>query len=38
MNAERPTAKASLMERTGVSLREMMPWIANNKIVDTSKN
>jgi len=38
MNAERTNAKASLIEQTGNSLREMMPWISKNKIVDTTKN
>ncbi len=38
MNAERRNAKASLIEQTGNDLREMMPWISANKIVDTSKN
>ncbi len=38
MNAERANAKASLIEQTGNNLREMMPWIANNKIVDQDKN
>ncbi|MDA3945710.1 MAG: ketol-acid reductoisomerase [Helicobacteraceae bacterium] len=38
MNAERTNAKASLIEQTGNGLREMMPWIGSNKIVDTSKN
>ena len=38
MNAERTNAKASLIEQTGNSLREMMPWIAKNKLVDQSKN
>ena len=38
MNAERTNAKASLIERTGVKLRTMMPWIAKNKIVDLDKN
>jgi ketol-acid reductoisomerase len=38
MKAERTNAKASLIEKTGVSLRKMMPWISANKIVDTSKN
>jgi len=38
MNAERKNAEASLIEQTGVKLREMMPWIAANKIVDTDKN
>ena len=31
-NAEHP------IEKTGAKLREMMPWIAANKIVDQSKN
>jgi len=38
MNAERKNAAASLIEQTGNGLREVMPWIAKNKIVDTSKN
>jgi len=38
MNAERTNARASLIERTGVDLRTMMPWIASNKIVDQDKN
>jgi ketol-acid reductoisomerase len=38
MNAERANARASLIEQTGVKLREMMPWIAANKIVDQDKN
>ena len=38
MNAERANAKASLIERTGADLREMMPWIKANKIVDMDKN
>ncbi|ADN09707.1 ketol-acid reductoisomerase [Sulfurimonas autotrophica] len=38
MNAERNNARASLIEQTGVKLREMMPWIAANKIVNTDKN
>ena len=38
MNAERTNARASLIERTGVELRTMMPWIASNKIVDQDKN
>ncbi|WP_457749930.1 ketol-acid reductoisomerase [Sulfurimonas sp.] len=38
MNAERNNARASLIEQTGVKLREMMPWISANKIVDTTKN
>lgn len=38
MNAERANAKASLIEKTGVNLREMMPWISAGKIVDKDKN
>ena len=38
MNAERNNARASLIEQTGVKLRDMMPWISANKIVDTTKN
>ncbi len=38
MNAERANAKASLIERTGVKLRTMMPWISKNKIVNQSTN
>ena len=38
MKAERAYAKASLLETTGSSLREMMPWIGANKIVNQNKN
>jgi ketol-acid reductoisomerase len=38
MNAERNNAKASLIEKTGSTLRKMMPWISKNKIVDHNKN
>ena len=38
MNAERANARASLIEQTGVKLREMMPWISSNKIVNKDKN
>ena len=38
MNAERNNAKASLIEQTGVKLRDMMPWITANKIIDKDKN
>ncbi|MMZ66273.1 Ketol-acid reductoisomerase [compost metagenome] len=38
MNAERNNAKASLIEKTGNKLREMMPWITANKIIDQEKN
>jgi len=38
MNAERAYTKASLLEQTGVKLREMMPWIASKKIVNQETN
>jgi ketol-acid reductoisomerase len=38
MHAERNNAKASLIEQTGEKLREMMPWITANKIIDQDKN
>ena len=38
MNAERNNARASNIEQTGVKLREMMPWISANKIVDHETN
>ncbi|TET87748.1 MAG: ketol-acid reductoisomerase [Sulfurovum sp.] len=38
MNAERANARASKIEQTGVKLREMMPWISANKIVDQETN
>jgi ketol-acid reductoisomerase len=38
MNAERNNAKISLIEKTGNSLREMMPWITDNSIIDQKKN
>jgi len=38
MNAERANARASKIEQTGVRLREMMPWISANKIVDQDAN
>ncbi len=38
MNAERANSKASLIEKTGRDLREMMPWISANKIIDQDKN
>jgi ketol-acid reductoisomerase len=38
MNAERNNSKASLIEKTGRDLREMMPWISANKIIDQDKN
>ncbi len=38
MNAERKNAAASKIEQTGKKLRDMMPWIAANKIVDQETN
>ncbi len=38
MNAERNNDKEKLITKTGNQLREMMPWIAANKIVNTDKN
>jgi ketol-acid reductoisomerase len=38
MNAERNNSKVSLIEQTGRDLREMMPWISANKIIDQDKN
>jgi ketol-acid reductoisomerase len=38
MNAERNNDKTKLITQTGNKLREMMPWIGSNKIVDTAKN
>jgi len=38
MNAERKLTEASLISQTGNRLRKMMPWIAENKIVDKDKN
>jgi len=38
MNAERALTENSLLEQTGKKLREMMPWITKNKIVDPDKN
>jgi len=38
MNAERQLTENSLLEQTGKKLREMMPWITKNKIVDPTKN
>jgi len=38
MNAERANTEASLISKTGKDLREMMPWIGKNKIVDQDKN
>ncbi len=38
MKAERAKSQASLIEQTGKKLREMMPWISKNKIVDQETN
>jgi len=38
MNAERNNDKEMLITKTGNKLREMMPWIAANKIVDQETN
>jgi ketol-acid reductoisomerase len=38
MTKERSANKEHLIEKTGNKLREMMPWITANKIVDQDKN
>lgn len=38
MNAERASSQSSLIEKTGKNLRDMMPWISQNKIIDKDKN
>ncbi|WP_456489152.1 ketol-acid reductoisomerase [Caminibacter pacificus] len=38
MNAERQLTENSLLEQTGKKLREMMPWITKNKIVNPEEN
>jgi ketol-acid reductoisomerase len=38
MTAERRNIEAHSIEQTGKRLREMMPWIQANKIVDQDKN
>lgn len=38
MNAERNNLKETQLEKTGARLREMMPWIKANKIVDQETN
>ncbi len=38
MTAERNMLKEHPIEKTGVKLREMMPWIKSNKLVDEEKN
>ena len=38
LKAARKAAAAHPIEETGARLRAMMPWIANNKLVDKAKN
>ncbi|QKF64907.1 ketol-acid reductoisomerase [Campylobacter corcagiensis] len=38
MNALRAKSRTSLLEKTGKELRDMMPWIAQDKIIDKDKN
>ncbi|NLK66239.1 MAG: ketol-acid reductoisomerase [Campylobacteraceae bacterium] len=38
MNAERLRMREAGIEKTGRKLREMMPWIAQDKIIDKDKN
>jgi len=38
MNAERNNQRETLIEKTGVELRKMMPWISANKIVNQETN
>jgi ketol-acid reductoisomerase len=38
MEKARAANAAHPIENTGAQLREMMPWIAANKIVDQAKN
>ncbi len=38
MTAERNMLKAHPIEKTGLKLRDMMPWIKANKLVDEDKN
>ncbi len=38
MTAERNMLKAHPIEKTGLKLRAMMPWIKSNKLVDEDKN
>jgi len=38
MTAERNILKAHPIEKTGLKLRAMMPWIKSNKLVDEDKN
>jgi ketol-acid reductoisomerase len=38
LKAMRRIGKAHQIEQVGAKLRDMMPWIRKNKLVDTSKN
>ncbi len=38
MNAQRKISQDSLLNKTGEKLRNMMPWISANKIIDKDKN
>jgi ketol-acid reductoisomerase len=38
LKAMRRIGKAHEIEQVGAKLRDMMPWIKKNKLVDTSKN
>jgi ketol-acid reductoisomerase len=38
MNAYRKAESAHASEQTGSKLRNMMPWIGKNKLVDQAKN
>ena len=38
MNAQRLNMKNSLIEKTGKELRDMMPWITQDKLIDKDKN
>jgi ketol-acid reductoisomerase len=38
MKAKRRLSRAHQLEQVGEKLRDMMPWIKANKLVDRSKN
>ena len=38
LNASRRLAAAHEIEKVGAKLRDMMPWIRKNKLVDQAKN
>lgn len=38
MNAQRKISQDSLLNKTGEKLRDMMPWISANKIINKDKN